>query len=57
MARLYVFGINAKDLLSAVIMTAPATILSPKSWCPKTESRTEGTVHMPPTRSTRTKTS
>ena len=43
------FGINAKDLLSAVIMTAPGTILVAKMLVPETEvPATAGTVHMPP---------
>jgi CNT family concentrative nucleoside transporter len=49
MAAYISFGINAKDLLSAVIMTAPGTILVAKMLVPETEvPATEGTVHMPP---------
>jgi CNT family concentrative nucleoside transporter len=46
----YIFmGINAKDLLSAVIMTAPGTILIAKMLVPETGTpATAGTVHMPP---------
>ncbi len=38
MAAYISFGINAKDLLSAVIMTAPGTILVAKCWFPKPKS-------------------
>jgi concentrative nucleoside transporter, CNT family len=49
MAAYISFGINAKDLLSAVIMTAPGTILVAKMLVPETEvPATIGTVHMPP---------
>lgn len=49
MAAYILFGINAKDLLSAVIMTAPGTILIAKMLVPETEvAATAGTVHMPP---------
>ena len=49
MAAYILFGINAKDLLSAVIMTAPGTILVAKMLVPETEvAATAGTVHMPP---------
>ncbi len=49
MAAYISFGINAKDLLSAVIMTAPGTILVAKMLVPETEvPATAGTVHMPP---------
>jgi CNT family concentrative nucleoside transporter len=49
MAAYISFGINAKDLLSAVIMTAPGTILVAKMLVPETEvPATQGTVHMPP---------
>ena len=49
MAAYILFGINAKDLLSAVIMTAPGTILVAKMLVPETEvPATAGTVHMPP---------
>jgi CNT family concentrative nucleoside transporter len=47
MAAYIAFGINAKDLLSAVIMTAPGTILIAKMLVPETEvPATMGTVHM-----------
>ncbi len=49
MAAYILFGINAKDLLSAVIMTAPGTILVAKMLVPETETpATAGTVKMPP---------
>ena len=49
MAAYISFGINAKDLLSAVIMTAPGTILVAKMLVPETEvPATAGTVLMPP---------
>ncbi len=49
MAAYISFGINAKDLLSAVIMTAPGTMLVAKMLVPETETpATAGTVHMPP---------
>lgn len=49
MAAYILFGINAKDLLSAVIMTAPGTILVAKMLVPETEvAATAGTVNMPP---------
>ncbi len=49
MAAYILFGINAKDLLSAVIMTAPGTILAAKMLVPETEHpATAGTVVMPP---------
>ena len=49
MAAYISFGINAQDLLSAVIMTAPGTILVSKMLVPETEvPATAGTVHMPP---------
>ena len=49
MAAYILFGINAKDLLSAVIMTAPGTILVAKMLVPETEvPATAGTVTMPP---------
>ncbi|WP_263416559.1 NupC/NupG family nucleoside CNT transporter [Terriglobus albidus] len=49
MAAYISFGIHAKDLLSAVIMTAPGTILLSKMLVPETEvPATAGTVHMPP---------
>ncbi len=48
MAAYISFGINAQDLLSAVIMTAPGTILVAKMLVPETEHpATAGTVHMP----------
>jgi CNT family concentrative nucleoside transporter len=49
MAAYISFGINAQDLLSAVIMTAPGTILVSKMLVPETEvPATAGTVTMPP---------
>jgi CNT family concentrative nucleoside transporter len=49
MAAYIAFGINAQDLLSAVIMTAPGTILAAKMLVPETEHpATAGTVTMPP---------
>jgi len=49
MAAYISFGINAQDLLSAVIMTAPGTILVAKMLVPETEvPATAGTVIMPP---------
>ena len=49
MAAYISFGINAQDLLSAVIMTAPGTILVAKMLVPETDSpATAGTVTMPP---------
>jgi CNT family concentrative nucleoside transporter len=49
MAAYISFGINAKDLLSAVIMTAPGTILIAKMLVPETEvPATAGIVKMPP---------
>ena len=49
MAAYILFGINAKDLLSAVIMTAPGTILVAKMLVPETEvPATAGIVRMPP---------
>ncbi len=49
MAAYILFGIRAQDLLSAVIMTAPGTILVAKMLVPETEvPATLGTVHMPP---------
>ncbi len=49
MAAYISFGIHAQDLLSAVIMTAPGTILVAKMLVPETEvPATAGTVHMPP---------
>ena len=48
MAAYILFGINAKDLLSAVIMTAPGTILVAKMLVPETEvPATAGIVKMP----------
>ena len=48
MAAYILFGINAKDLLSAVIMTAPGTILVAKMLVPETGTpATAGTVTMP----------
>jgi CNT family concentrative nucleoside transporter len=47
MAAYILFGIRAQDLLSAVIMTAPGTILIAKMLVPETEvPATMGTVHM-----------
>ena len=47
MAAYILFGIRAQDLLSAVIMTAPGTILIAKMLVPETEvPETIGTVHM-----------
>jgi len=49
MAAYILFGINAKDLLSAVIMTAPGTILVAKMLVPETgRPATAGTVTIPP---------
>ena len=49
MAAYILFGINAKDLLSAVIMTAPGTILVAKMLVPETDiPATAGSVTMPP---------
>jgi CNT family concentrative nucleoside transporter len=49
MAAYILFGVNAKDLLSAVIMTAPGTIMVAKMLVPETEvPATAGTVNMPP---------
>ena len=49
MAAYILFGIRAQDLLSAVIMTAPGTILVAKMLVPETEvPATLGTVKMPP---------
>lgn len=48
MAAYILFGIRAQDLLSAVIMTAPGTILVAKMLVPETEvPATLGTVHIP----------
>jgi CNT family concentrative nucleoside transporter len=48
MAAYIAFGINAQDLLSAVIMTAPGTILVAKMLVPETEvPATLGTVNIP----------
>jgi CNT family concentrative nucleoside transporter len=50
MAAYILFGIRAQDLLSAVIMTAPGTILIAKMLVPETEvPATLGTVKMPET--------
>jgi CNT family concentrative nucleoside transporter len=47
MAAYIAFGIEAKHLLAAVIMTAPGTILLSKMLVPETEKpRTSGTVQM-----------
>ncbi len=49
MAAYISFGINPKDLLAAVVMTAPGTILVAKMLVPETGTpATAGTVHMPP---------
>lgn len=49
MAAYISFGIHAQDLLSAVIMTAPGTILVAKMLVPETgRPATTGTVHLPP---------
>ncbi|HMG02646.1 MAG TPA: nucleoside transporter C-terminal domain-containing protein [Edaphobacter sp.] len=49
MAAYISFGIRAQDLLSAVIMTAPGTILVAKMLVPETgQPATAGTVKMPP---------
>jgi CNT family concentrative nucleoside transporter len=49
MAAYIAFGIRAQDLLSAVIMTAPGTILIAKMLVPETQvPETMGTVKMPP---------
>ena len=49
MAAYISFGINAQDLLSAVIMTAPGTILVAKMLVPETGvPATAGVVRMPP---------
>ena len=51
MAAYILFGIHAQDLLSAVIMTAPGTILIAKMLVPETEvPATLGTVKMPQVR-------
>lgn len=48
MAAYIFFGIRAQDLLSAVIMTAPGTILVAKMLVPETEvPATQGTVTIP----------
>src|SRR6201997_3759057 len=48
MAAYIAFGIEAKHLLAAVIMTAPGTLLMAKMLVPETEqSLTAGKVHMP----------
>ena len=48
MAAYILYGIEAKHLLAAVIMTAPGTILISKMLVPETEvPATEGTVRMP----------
>jgi CNT family concentrative nucleoside transporter len=48
MAAYIAYGIHASDLLAAVIMTAPGTILISKMLVPETETpATAGTVHMP----------
>ena len=48
MAAYILYGIQAKNLLAAVIMTAPGTILISKMLVPETETpATAGVVHMP----------
>jgi CNT family concentrative nucleoside transporter len=48
MAAYIAFGIEAKHLLAAVIMTAPGTLLMAKMWVPETEEAiTAGKVVMP----------
>src|SRR5205823_12579159 len=48
MAAYIAFGIEAKHLLAAVIMTAPGTLLMAKMLVPETErSLTAGRVEMP----------
>src|SRR5271170_6665920 len=48
MAAYILYGIEAKHLLAAVIMTAPGTILISKMLVPETETpATQGVVHMP----------
>ena len=48
MAAYILYGIQARSLLSAVIMTAPGTILIAKMLVPETEiPATAGVVHMP----------
>ena len=50
MAAYIAYGIHASDLLAAVIMTAPGTILVSKMLVPETEvPATAGIVKMPPT--------
>lgn len=49
MAAYIAFGVEAKHLLTAVIMTAPGTILMAKMFVPETEQPlTAGRVEMPP---------
>jgi len=48
MAAYILYGISASNLLAAVIMTAPGTILISKMLVPETEKpATEGVVHIP----------
>jgi CNT family concentrative nucleoside transporter len=48
MAAYIAFGVDAKHLLTAVIMTAPGTLLMAKMLVPETEvPQTAGKVHMP----------
>src|SRR5205807_939776 len=48
MGAYILYGIEAKHLLAAVIMTAPGTILMAKMFVPETEQpKTRGTVEMP----------
>ena len=47
MAAYVLFGIEAKHLLTAVIMTAPGTLMMAKMWVPETEQpKTMGTVKL-----------
>src|SRR5213076_3623525 len=49
MAAYIAFGVEAKHLLAAVIMTAPGTLLMAKMLVPETEQAlTAGRVEMPP---------
>ena len=48
MAAYIAYGVEARHLLAAVIMTAPGTILMAKMFVPETEQpKTRGTVEMP----------
>ncbi len=47
MAAYIAFGIDAKHLLTAVIMTAPGTLMMAKMFVPETETpETRGTVKL-----------